>query len=325
MFKFGNFEINNRVVLAPMAGITSEGYRAFMAAFKPGYMVTEMVSDMGLIYGNEETKSYVLFKKQEMPCGVQLFGNSPKNLAKAALICENLNPNIDFYDINMGCPVPKVTKSGAGSALMNDPKLCGEIVRAVKDATHKPVSVKIRLGVSASTINFMDVIQEVENAGVDLIAIHPRTAKEMYGGKPHWDLVKDLKSKVHVPLVVSGNIYTVEDAVEALEITGADAVMVARGGVGNPRLITGINSYFSNEEFEGTALRGQILFCKSLAKYLIAEKGEEKAMRVYRGIATKFFDGFPNSKQLKCRLSTELNTYQDLDEILKDYLNNLDL
>ena len=325
MFKFGNFEIKDKAILAPMAGITSPGYRLFMSSFGPGYMVTEMVSDMGLIYDNEETKSYVMFEKLDIPVGVQLFGNSAKNFAKAALICENLNPNVDFYDINMGCPVPKVTKSGAGSSLMSDPALCGEIVRAVKEATHKPVSVKIRLGVSVSTINFMEVIQEVEKAGADLIAIHPRTAKEMYSGQPHWDLVKDLKSKVHVPLVVSGNIYTVEDAVKALEITGADAVMVARGGVGNPYLIRNINAHFNGEEVETPSLQEQIDLCKSLAKHLIEEKGEEKAMRVFRGIATKFFDGFPKSKQLKCRLSTELNKYTDLEQILSDYQTNLEL
>lgn len=325
MFKLGKYTIENKVILAPMAGITSPGYRLFMSKFKPGYMVTEMVSDMGLIYGNEETKSYVLFEKIDIPVGVQLFGNSPENLAKAALICENLNPNIDFYDINMGCPVPKVTKSGAGSSLMSNPALCGEIVRAVKEATHKPVTVKMRLGVSISTINFMEVIKEVEKAGVDLIAIHPRTAKEMYGGKPHWDLVKDLKKSVSVPLVVSGNIYTVEDAVNALEITGADAVMVARGGVGNPTLISNINNHFDDKEIIEPTLLEKVEYCKELARLLIEEKGEDKAMRVYRGIATKFFDGFPKSKHLKCRLSTDLNKYSDLLDILSEYLTSFEL
>ena len=325
MFKFGNFVIDNKVALAPMAGITSSGYRKFMASFKPGFMVTEMVSDMGLIYGNEETKSYVRYEKCGIPVGVQLFGNSPENLAKAALICENLNSNIDFYDVNMGCPVPKVTKSGAGSSLMANPVLCGQIVRAIKEATHKPVTVKIRLGNGNNSDKFLEVIDEVQKAGVDLIAIHPRTAKEMYGGKPHWELVKKLKNVVKVPLVVSGNIYTVEDAKNALEITGADAVMIARGGVGNPCLISNINKFYLNQEIETPSLHEQIDYCKQLARLLIEEKGENKAMRVYRGIATKFFDGFPNSKQLKSRLSTALNTYPDLCCILDEYLKSFEL
>lgn len=319
MFKIGNIEIKSKVILAPMAGVTSFGYRKFYSKFGLGYCVTEMVSDMGLIYGNKETKSYVEFNKLNIPTAVQLFGNSAENLAKAALICEKMNPNIDFYDVNMGCPVPKVTKTGAGSSLMNDPKLCGEIVKAIKEATHKPVSVKIRLGAGNNKEAFLEVIDEVIKAGVDLIAIHPRTAKEMYGGKPHWELVKDLKKRVNVPLVVSGNIYTVEDAVNALEVTGADAVMIARGGIGNPSLISTINRYFENKEIESNNLDQQIQYCLELAKDLIEEKGENLAMRVYRGIATKFFDGFPNSKPLKRRLSTELNTYSDLISIIEDY------
>lgn len=325
MFKLGNIEIKSNIILAPMAGITSSAYRKFYASFGVGYVVTEMVSDMGLIYGNKETKSYVTFERLDIPTGVQLFGNSAENLAKAALICEKMNTNIDFYDVNMGCPVPKVTKTGAGSSLMNDPKLCGDIVRAIKEATHKPVTVKIRLGSGNNKAQFIEVIKEVIAAGVDLIAIHPRSAKEMYSGQPHWELVKDLKKNVNVPLIVSGNIYTVEDAVKAMEITGADGVMVARGGVGNPLLISNINNYFNNKELFTANLDQQIGFCLEFARLFIEEKGENVAMRTYRGIATKFFDGFPKSKQLKCRLSTELNTYSDLLRIIEEYKKEIEI
>ena len=319
MFKIGNLEIKSNVILAPMAGITSSAYRKFCASFGVGYVVTEMVSDMGLIYGNKETKSYITFNKLDVPTGVQLFGNSAENLAKAALICEKLNENIDFYDINMGCPVPKVTKSGAGSSLMNNPKLCGDIVRAVKEATHKPVTIKIRLGAGNSKDQFLDVIDEAIKAGVDLIAIHPRTAKEMYGGKPHWELIENLKQRVNVQLIISGNIFTVEDAVEALKITGADGIMVARGAMGNPLLITNINNHFSSKELVVKTLDKQIKYCLELARLLIEEKGELIAMRIYRSIVSKFFDGFPNSKHIKGRLSTELNSYNDLLKIIEDY------
>ena len=325
MFKIGNIEIKNKVILAPMAGITSFGYRKFMAQFGPGLCVAEMVSDMGLIYGNKETKFYVKFDSLTIPTGVQLFGNSPENLAKAALICEKMNSHIDYFDVNMACPVNKVTKTGAGSALLKNPILCGDIIRAIKAVTSKPVTAKIRIGYDSKNLNFLDVISELEKAGVDMIAIHPRTTKEMYSGLPHWNLIKDLRSKMTVPLVVSGNIYTVEDAVKALEITGADAVMVARGGVGNPRLITNINNHFEGKEIDLPTLDEQIAYCLELAKDLIAEKGELIAMRVYRGIATKFLDGFPNSKQTKSRLSTELVKYDDLVRILTEYKNQFDL
>ena len=325
MFKIGNIDIQNKVILAPMAGITSFGYRKFMSQFGPGCSVTEMVSDMGLIYGNKETKTYVEFEKLNIPTGVQLFGNSAENLAKAALICEKINPNIDYYDINMACPVNKVFKTGAGSALLKNPKLCGDIIRAVKEATHKPVTAKIRIGVDSKHIIFLEVIDELQKAGVDMIAIHPRTTKEMYGGLPHWELLKDLRSKMSVPLVVSGNIFTVEDAIKALEITGADAVMIARGGVGNPHLITNINNRLDGKEVDVPTLDEQINYCLELARDLIEEKGEATAMRVYRGIATKFLDGFPNSKPIKSRLSTELVKYDDLVSILSEYHHQFDL
>ena len=323
MYKIGNLEINNRIILAPMAGITSFAYRKFMSKFNIGFAVTEMVSDMGLIYGNKETKSYVTFEKIGCYTGVQLFGNSPENIAKSAIICLKINPNIDFFDINMGCPVNKVIKTGAGSALLKNPKLCGDIVRELKRATGKPVTAKIRLGVDSKHLTYLDVIKELENAGVDMIGIHPRTTKEMYSGEPHWDLVKDLRKKMSVPLAVSGNIYRVEDAINALEITGAEAVMVARGGVGQPSLLININNYFEGRELYIPSLEDQINWCLELARDYIEEKGEDIAMRLYRGICTKFFDGFPNSKQLKCRLSTELNKYDDLVNILNDYKSEI--
>ncbi len=305
MFKIGDIVINNKVVLAPMAGITSFGYRKFMSQFGPGYVVTEMISDMGLIYGNKETLSYIKFEKSRLPTCVQLFGSSPENMKKAVQISESLNPNIDFFDVNMGCPVNKVIKTGAGSALMKNPKLCGDIVRAMKEVTNKPITVKIRLGFDMNHLTFMEVINEVTKAGASLVAIHPRTTKEMYGGQPHWDLVKDLRNKMSIPLVVSGNINTVEDAVNALKITGADAVMAARGAVGKPYLIKNINNYFEGKDVELTSLVEQANLCKELARNLIDEKGEAIAMRVFRGIA---------------RLSGELSTYDDLNSIINDYI-----
>ena len=320
MFKIGDIQIDKKVILAPMAGITSFGYRKFMSRFGVGYVVTEMISDMGLIYGNEETKSYLKFENSGLPTCAQLFGSNPETLARAAKIALEINPNIAFFDINMACPVKKVTSTGAGSSLMNNPQLCGEIVKSVKAATGLPVTVKIRLGFDKDHLTFKEVIKEVSVAGCSLVTIHPRTAKEMYSGLPHWDFVKDLRKEMGIPLLASGNINTVDDALNAMKITGADGVMVARGGVGNPTLIKNINHYFNNEEFESTDLSTQISYCKELVKNLIDEKGELVAMRVSRGIVTKFFDGFKNSKKLKNRLSTELVTYSDLENILNDYI-----
>ena len=320
MLKIGNLEIKGKVMLAPMAGVTSSGYRDFMIPFGVDICVTEMVSDMGLIYGNDETSNYIHFDKTICPTGVQLFGHYPESIKKAAEIALNANLNIDFFDVNMGCPVPKVTKTGAGSALMQNPKLCGDIIRAIKSVTDKPVTAKIRLGWDEKNINYLAVIKELEEAGVDLIGIHARTRKELYMGTPHYEMIKNLRKKMSVPLAVSGNIYTLDDAIKALEITGADLVMVARGGMGNPFLITQIKQYYENgERLLTPSLDEQIKYCLSLADYLIQEKGEKRAMMVYRAIAPKFFMGFPNAKILRSRLAQELTSKNNLIKIIEEY------
>ena len=318
MWKLGKFDIKGKVALAPMAGVTSEGYRKYLNTFGVDICVSEMVSDMGLIYQNKETESYVKYQKDGVLTGVQLFGAKPENLAKAARRAIEINPEIDFFDVNMGCPVPKVTKTGAGSALMLNPKLCGEIITTIKSVTDKPVTAKIRLGYNE--VNFLDVIKALEEAGVDAIGIHARTRKELYMGEPHYDLIKDLRSKMKVPLMVSGNIYTLDDAIKALEITGADAVMVARGGMGNPYLIKQIKTYFeTGERLPNPSFLEQCEYCLELAKSMCEEKGELTAMRIYRGIAPKFFSGFANSRVLRTVLATSLTDYQSLVNILDEF------
>lgn len=315
-------EIKGRVVLAPMAGYTSLGYRNYLNKFGVAFCYTEMVSDMGLIYGNKETASYIDFLNSEVPTGIQLFGHDITSLCNALKICEASNKNVDFYDVNMACPVNKVTKTGAGSALLKDPKKCGEIIRSLKQITNKKITAKIRLGWDNKSINFLEVIKELEDAGVDMIALHARSAKELYTGEPHYELIKDLQSKMRVPLIISGNIFSVEDALKALEITGAQFVMVARGAVGNPRLITNINLALENKEFEEPSLMEQIEYCKELAKSLIEEKGEFMAMRVFRSMSTRFFTSFPNSKNLRKKLASEISTYQELKDLLKLYMDH---
>ena len=318
MWKLGNYEIKGKVVLAPMAGITSEGYRKYLNSFGVDICVTEMVSDMGLIYQNKETEGYVKFEKDNVLTGLQLFGSNPDNLAKACTLAININPDIDFIDVNMGCPVPKVTKTGAGSHLMLNPKLCGGIIRALKSVTDKPITAKIRLGYNE--VNFKEVIKELENAGVAAIGIHARTRKELYSGLPHFDLLKDLRKEMNVPLMVSGNIYTLDDAINAIEITGADAVMVARGGVGNPFLITQIKHYYeTGERLPNPSFLEQCDYCLALAHSMIEEKDEYTAMRIYRGIAPKFFQGFPNSRTLRTVLATSLTDYQSLVKIIDEF------
>lgn len=320
MLEINGKKVVGKVVLGPMAGYTCFGYRKFMNKFGVSFCYTEMVSDMGLIYGNKETSEYIKFENNEIPTGVQLFGNDPKNLAKAAVIAQNLNKFIDFFDVNMACPVPKVTKVGSGSSLMKDPKKCGEIIRAIKEVTTLPISAKIRLGWDKNSINFLEVISELEKAGVSFIAIHARTAKDLYAGEPHFELLKDLRKKMNVPLIISGNIFSLEDAKKALEITGADYVMVARGGVGNPMLISQINEYYkTGDTLLSPSFAEQKKYCLELLKELIEEKGEKRAVTIFRSMAPAFFNSLPNVKTLKRRLASEITTYQSVEEIIEDY------
>lgn len=321
MFKIGNIEIKSKVVLAPMAGITSLAYRNFMKPFGVGLTVTEMVSDCGLIYGNKKTIEYVKTSELERPVAIQLFGSSAETIIKAMEITIKENPDFDFFDINLGCPVPKVTKAGAGSALLKDPAKLEEMFKKICEYSSKPVTAKIRLGWNDSSINFLENIKALENAGVAAIGIHARTTTQGYSGKPRYELLKDLKSKMKVPLIVSGDIYTLDDAINALEITKADAVMVARGGVGNPRLVTQIDEYFkTGNRILNSTLEENIKYLKIFTKMLIEEKGEYNAMLILRGIAPKFLDGFPGMKPVKNQLAQSLTTYESFERILNAIL-----
>lgn len=319
MYKIGNIEIESKVILAPMAGVTSLAYRNFMKPFGVGLTVSEMVSDCGLIYENKKTLDYIKTSEIERPVAIQLFGNDAKTIIQAIKICEKENPSIDIYDINLGCPVPKVTKVGSGSALLKDPAKLQQMFKEICASTTKPVTAKIRLGWDDNSINFLENIKALEAAGVAAIGIHARTTKQMYSGKPRYDLLKDLREKMSVPLFVSGNIYTLKDAIEALEITKADAVMVARGGVGNPQLVRQIDHYFNTgEKLPNSTLVENLEYLKQFADMFIEEKGEYRAMSILRGIAPKFLDGYPGMKSYKNMLAQSLTTRASLERILAD-------
>ena len=319
MFKIGNVEIKGKVVLAPMAGITSLAYRNFMKRFGVDLVVTEMVSDCGLIYENKKTLEYIKTTPEERPIAIQLFGNNSETIIQAMKICEKENPNFDFFDINLGCPVPKVTKAGSGSALLKNPANLRQMFEKICKATTKPVTAKIRLGYNENSINFLENINALEEAGVAAIGIHARTTAQLYSGKPRYELLKNLREKMSVPLFVSGNIYSLDDAISALEITKADAVMVARGGVGNPQLVKQINHYFeTGERLPNSTLEENITYLKEFTDMLIEEKGEYRAMSILRGIAPKFLDGYPNMKQYKNMLAQSLTTRASLERILDE-------
>ncbi len=317
MWKIANKVIKSHVVLGPMAGVSFLSYRNFMKPFGVGLSVTEMVSDCGLIYGNKTTLDYIKTSEIDHPCSIQLFGSSSETLCKAIDIVLKHNQNFEFFDINLGCPVPKVTKTGAGSALLKDSKKLEEIMTQVVKHSPKPVAAKIRLGWNESSINVLENVKALENAGVAAIAIHARTAIQGYSGKARYDIIKDLGSKMKVPLIISGDIFSLEDAINAIEITKATAVMVARGGVGNPYLVTQINHYYeTKEKLPQLSLKENINNLKRLADMVVKEKGEYSAMMILRGIAPKFLNEYPNMKTYKNMMSQSLVTMESLYKIL---------
>lgn len=301
-----------------MAGITSLSYREFNKPFGVGYSVTEMISDAGLMHRNKKTIDYLKTSKLDRPVALQLFGHDIDTTLNAIDYINNeLKIEYDILDINLGCPVPKVVDSLSGSAWLKNPQKLYEYISAIVKHSSKPVTVKIRLGFTNKTINVFEVCKLMEKAGVKAIAVHARTREEYYYGKPHFDLIKSLGKELNIPLIISGNIFTLDDAIKAIEITDATAVMVARGAIGNPTLIKQIDSYFKNKQkIEDATELEQIKYCRELAKLMIEEKGEKIAITNLRSIAPKFFTNFKDAKKIRCEISQTIKTYQDLDLIL---------
>ena len=325
MWKIKDIEIKSHVVLAPMAGVTFLSYREFMKDFGVGLTVTEMVSDHGLTYNNKMTLDYLKTSEKDRPVSIQLFGNDADTICAAIDIVNKENPNYDFIDINLGCPVPKVTKTGAGSSLLKDTEKLEKFMKQIVEHSTKPVTAKIRLGYSETSINFLENIKALERAGVSMIALHVRTATQCYSGKARYELAKDLGLSMSVPLVISGDIFSLDDAIEAMEITKATAVMVARGGVGNPYLVTQINHYLeTKEKLPNPSIQQNIEYLKKLTLMMIEEKGEQRAIMILRGVASRFFNGYPNTKKIKCEIATSITTKEQLFSILDKYLSELE-
>lgn len=322
-FKIANIEIDGHVVLGPMAGYTTKAYRKFMKGFGVGLSYSEMISDCGISYANKRTLEYLATDRDEKPVGLQLFGFDIGNSRKAIQIMDE-NADFEILDLNFGCPVNKVTKTGAGSSWMRVPEKMEEYVREVVRISKHPVTAKIRLGWDEKSINFKEVVERLENAGVSAITIHCRTRAQLYSGKADYHALEGLRETMRVPLIVSGDIFTPEDAKTAIEITKADGVMVARGGVGNPFLVTQINHYLDTGELlPSPSVLQQVEYAETFSNMLIDQFGEKIAVSQLRGILPKFFSGFSGYKKLRIAIATTLNTKEDVDKILNSVRNKV--
>ena len=323
MVKIGNVEINGKIVLAPMAGITNKTFRMICKKFGCALVVGEMVSDKAIIYENEKTKKLLEMDEKERPISQQIFGSDKESFCIAAKkVYEYMHP--DIIDINMGCPVPKIAiKSQAGSALLKNPEKIFEIVKAVKESVPCPVTVKIRSGWDENSINCVQVAKICEKAGADAITLHARTRSQGYSGHSDWSLIKKVKESVSIPVIGNGDVITCYDAKKMLLETGCDLVMIGRGLLGNPWLVKECNEYLEKGIIPKTvSYEEKINMMKRHLTNLVSEKGEKNAVLEIRTHFLYYLKGMPNSGEIKNMICKEIS-YASIIKILDDYLTSL--
>ncbi|MDD4187841.1 MAG: tRNA dihydrouridine synthase DusB [Bacilli bacterium] len=323
MWKIGNVKISNKIVLAPMAGISNTAYRRIIKKMGAGLIFAEMVSDKAIVFGNDKTLNLLKMSPEERPIAQQIFGTDIESFVTAAkIIVKIMNP--DIIDINMGCPVPKIAiKSQAGSALLKNPDKIKKIVKAVVNAVSVPVTVKIRSGWDEACINANIVAKKIEEAGAKAITIHARTRSQGYGGKANWQIIKDVKNSVSIPVIGNGDVKSCYDAKKMLDETGCDAVMIGRGVLGNPWLIKECVEYLeTGKEPEEIKPVDKIKMLKKHYKLLLESQSEKQAILEMRIHALWYIKGLPNSATIKNKICSIKNS-DELFEVLDSYISSL--
>lgn len=319
MWKIGNVEIKNRIVMAPMAGISNSAYRRICKEMGCGLIYAEMVSDKAISYGNKKTIDMLYMTEFERPIAQQIFGTDVDSFVTAAkYIEENMHP--DIIDINMGCPVPKVAlRAQAGSALLKNPEKIKEIVKAVVSAVSVPVTVKIRSGWDNNHINAKEVAKICEEAGASAICVHPRTRSQGYSGKADWNIIKEVKESVSIPVIGNGDVKTPVDAIKMLDETGCDAVMIGRGLLGNPWLIKNSLLLLDNKEYILPTREERIKMCIKHLEYLKETKCEKLAILEIRSHLAWYLKGLEGSNNIKNKVY-QCSNIHDIMQLLNKFL-----
>ena len=317
MFQIGNVTIETPIIIGPMAGITNGAFRELCYEFGASLTYTEMTSDKAIVYHNQKTMEMLEIDGRFHPVSLQLFGSDRDSMVRAAKVMDE-DTNADIIDINMGCPVNKVIKTGAGSAMMRDEDNTAEIVKEIVENVKKPVTAKIRLGYDMQHMNYLSLAKKLEESGVSAIAIHARTRTQMYEGHSDWSHIRILKENLSIPVIGNGDVKSVEDYRKMIEECGVDGVMISRGVVGNPFLIKEIRNYLEGREDYAVNVHERFAYCLSHAQKLITLKGEKTGMREMRGLAPHYLSGLYMSSKYKNEM-TGMNSYGDLVDILERY------
>ena len=320
--KLGAYEIENPLILGPMAGVTDWAFRTVCAELGANITVTEMVSSRALVYQDQKSRK-LLRKNEGSLCGAQIFGNDPEIMAQAAVLALEIS-GCDFLDINMGCPMPKIANSGDGCGLMRTPELAGKIVEAVVKAVDVPVTVKCRLGWDKGNINVLDFTKRMEYSGAAMVAVHGRTRAMLYSGTADWDYIRKVKDQLSIPVIANGDIVDAQSALRCLKWTGADGIMIGRATFGDPWIFQQVSAAMAGQEVpERPVLKDRIAVAVKQFELSEQDHGEHIACLEARKHFAWYLRGVRNASYYKKEI-TSMNKMEDIYRIAKDIVRDLE-
>lgn len=318
--KFCNFELKNRYILAPMAGITDQAYRITARSFGASLCYSEMISAKALCYGDKKTRSLIDISREEGPFAVQLFGAEPEFMVEGAKIIEDMG--YEMIDINCGCPAPKIFNNGEGSALMRNPSLIEKIVSSVTASVRIPVTVKMRKGIDENLLTAIDCAKAAESGGASAVTVHGRLRNQFYSGKSDTSIIREVNEALKIPVIANGDVFTPEDAAELRSETGCDFIMVARGSMGKPFLFTQLTDYEATGKYESYPTEFILKVMLSHIELMVSLKGEERAIKEARKLILHYVTGFRNAARLRCA-ATAVNTLNDVIKLKNEIEENI--